>query len=110
MPLSKRARIEAYLPVDNSARYRRLRTAIETEFLNTFGGCTVIRGAKGLYLDVDASLDTDEIDLIYADTPFTLDEEKGALSTYTDGLRTALLEATSEESILVVVHEIFHSL
>jgi hypothetical protein len=29
---------------------------------------------------------------------------------YTDLLREAVLESTNEESVLVVVHEIFHSL
>jgi hypothetical protein len=97
------------LPVENSARYRRIRTAIETEFLNTFGGCTVIRGAKGLYLSDSATLMTDDIDLVYVDTPFNVEAENSILSSYTDSLRQALLEATSEESILIVVHEIFHS-
>ena len=32
-----------------------------------------------------------------------------ALSKYTDELREAALEASGEESILIVVHEIYHS-
>ncbi|HTH50299.1 MAG TPA: hypothetical protein VL501_00100 [Pyrinomonadaceae bacterium] len=82
---------------------------IEREFINTFGGCTVIRGAKGLYLSESGRVDADDVDLIYADTPFHLDADFAGLSSYTDSLRAALLEATSEESILIVVHEIFHS-
>src|SRR5689334_15603062 len=69
LPLSRRARIEVYLVVDNSAGYKLLLDAIEREFINTFGGCTVIRGAKGLYLSHSGDVDADDIDLIYADTP-----------------------------------------
>lgn len=109
MPLSKRARIEVYLVVNNSAEYKLLLDAIEREFLNTFGGCTVIRGAKGLYLSGSGSIDADDINVVYADTAFDADADLEALSAYTDSLKAALLEATSEESILIVVNEIFHA-
>lgn len=109
MPLSRRARIEVYLVVDNSAEYKLLLDAIQREFIVTFGGCTVIRGAKGLYLSRSGSVDADDIDLIYTDTPFAVDADSDRLSAYTDSLKAALLEATQEESILIAVHEIFHS-
>ena len=109
MPLSRRARIEVYLVVDNSAGHKLLLDAIEREFIGTFGGCTVIRGAKGLYLSETGSIDEDDINVIYADTPFEIDADFEGLSTYTDSLKATLLEATSEESILIVIHEIFHS-
>lgn len=108
MPVSERARIEVYLVTRTTAGYRRLRAAVENEFINTFGGCTVIRGAKGQYLSDFGKIDTDDINVIYADTPFHA-EDFDALSTYTDSLKTTLLEATSEESILIVIHKIFHS-
>ena len=109
MPLSKRARIEVYLPDRKKANYRRLHRAFEQEFLNTFGGCTVIKDIKGLYLGSDGKQDTDRIDLIYADTPFDFDRNFEALSKYTDEIRQAAIEATEEESVLVVVHGIYHS-
>jgi hypothetical protein len=109
LPVSKRARIEVYLPVSNTADYRRLRNSVETEFIAAFGGCTVIQGAKGRYVSDDGAVDTDDIDLVYADTPFEIQADVGGLSAYTDSLRAALLEATSEESILIVLHEISHS-
>ena len=109
MPLSKRARIEIYLPV-KSRFHKRLQRAIENEFLNTFGGCTVIRNIKGLYLASDDKPDTDGIDLIYADTPFEFESNRAEIEAYTDLLRQSVLESTSEESALVVVHEIYHSL
>ena len=110
MPLSKRARLEIYLPQKTSAVNKRLRQAFEYEFLQTFGGCTVINGIKGLYLDSDDKGDRDEITLVYTDTPFDFDENFGMLAAYADSLRQAAKEATMEESILVVVHEIYHSL
>lgn len=109
MPLSKRARIEIYLPDRNKANYRRLHRAIEEEFLSTFGGCTVIKDIKGLYLGSDGKRDSDRIDLIYADTPFDFDKNFKALSKYADEIRQTAVEATEEESVLVVVHEIYHS-
>ena len=110
MPLSKRARLEIYLPQKNSALNKRLRRAFENEFIQTFGGCTVINGIKGLYLDSVGKSVTDTITLLYTDTPFDFDENFQLLSAYADALRNAVLDATTEESVLVVVHEIYHSL
>jgi hypothetical protein len=109
MPLSKRARIEIYLPTKNEERYQNLKRACELEFLKLFGGCTVIRGAKGLYLNSEGDEETDIIDVIYADTPFELEEDNARLAKYTDELKSAVMDATNEEAILLVVHEIFHS-
>lgn len=111
MPLSKRARIEIYLP-DKPKKpiYRRLQKAFENEFLQTFGGATVIKDIKGLYLSSAGKTDSDKINLIYADTPFDFDKHFKALSKYADDLRESTLEASEEESILIVVHEIYHSL
>ena len=110
MPLSARARIEIYLPDRPAPAYKRLRKAFENEFLQTFGGCTVIKNIRGSYLSADDKADTDKIDLIYADTPFDFEKNFRALSKYTDELRDAALEASEEESILIVVHKIYHSL
>lgn len=88
----------------------RLQKAFEQEFLETFGGCTVIENIKGLYLSSNEETDEDKINLVYADTPFDFDKNFKALSKYTDQLREAALEATEEESILIVVHEIYHSI
>ena len=107
MPLSKRARIEIYLP--SGARFGRLRTVLEREFLYTFGGCTVVVGIKGKYLSADKTPQTEPVDLLYADTPFDFDEDFQALSEYADDLKRVILQTTSEESILIVVQQIFHS-
>lgn len=109
MPLVKRARIEIYLPERGDSNYARLQKALENEFLLTFGGCTVIKNIIGTYLGSDGETDTDRIRLIYADTPFDPDENFEALSNYTEDLRSTALEATEEESILVVVHKLYHA-
>lgn len=108
--LLKRARIEAYLPEKSAEVYRHLRRAIEAEFLFTFGGCTAVSGIKGLYLLSGEKPDVDEITLIYSDMPFGLEENFEAVSDYADAVREAAAEALPEQSILVVVHEIYHSI
>ena len=108
--LLKRARIEAYLPEKKVRVYRQMRKAIEAEFLFTFGGCTVIKGIKGLYLLSGEEPEQDEITLVYADMPFGLDENFNAVSEYSDAIREAAGEALPEQSILVVVHEVYHSI
>ena len=109
MPLSARARIEVYLPEKKSPAYRRLQKAFQREFLQTFGGCTVIRDIKGLYLSENGKTDSDKINLVYADTPFDFEKNLKALAKYADELKKAALEASEEESILIVVHKIYHS-
>ena len=110
MPLSKRARIEIYLPERGRNDYARLQRAFETEFLHTFGGCTVIKGIKGLYQGSDGRPDQDRVNLVYADTPFDFDEHFEEIGEYTDNLRQAAVESSEEESILIVVHAVYHSL
>lgn len=110
MPLLKRARIEIYLPERKKSNYERLQNAFEREFLETFGGCTVIENIKGWYRSADGEPDSDKINLIYADTPFDFEKNFEALSKYADELREAALEAIEEESILIVVHQIYHSI
>lgn len=109
MPISARARIEIYLPDVPNKLYRNARQAFEREFLETFGGCTVIKNIKGLYLSANGKTETDKIVLIYADTPFEFRKNRAALSKYTDELREVAKRATDEESILIAVHEIYHS-
>jgi hypothetical protein len=98
-----------YLPASVGAAGRRMQRVFEEEFLATFGGCTVIKDIKGLYLGSDGKPDSDKINLVYADTPFDFDKNFGPLSRYADELRAAAKEASGEESILVVVHAIYHS-
>ena len=110
MPLSKRARIEIYIPERETSDHALLENVFEQEFLYTFGGCTVIRNIKGMYRGSDDQTDVEPVNLVYTDTPFDFDEHFDAIAEYTDELRQAALEASDEESVLIVVHEIYHSL
>lgn len=109
MPLLKRARLEVYLPDDPKPVYGRMQAAIETEFIFTFGGCTVIKGIKGLYLRSGTTPERDKVTLIYADMPLDLKQNMRAVSSYADAVREACTEALPEQSVLVVVDEIYHS-
>lgn len=108
MPLLERARIEIYLP--GGAAYGRLQTIFEREFLYTFGGCTVVPETKGLYLAADGTRETEGINLVYVDTTFDLSSEMNEVEAYTEKLKSAVLDVTNEESVLIVVHRIYHSI
>ena len=108
--LLKRARIEAYLPDKDVRIYQRLREAIENEFLFTFGGCTVIKNIKGLYLRSGTKPVHDKIALVYADMPIGMDRNSVEIGEYADAIRQATEDALPEESVLIVVSEIYHSL
>ncbi|MBA2379764.1 MAG: hypothetical protein H0V76_09355 [Blastocatellia bacterium] len=86
-----------------------MRKAFEQEFLHTFGGCTIIENIKGIYKGAAGETHTDRMNLVYADAPFDPDRHFEELYAYTDELRAAALEASDEESILIVVHELYHS-
>lgn len=107
--LSKRTRIDVYVPEKRSKVYGRLKKAIEKEFLYTFGGCTVIEGIRGLYLRSGEKPEEDRITRIYADMPFGIHEHLEAVSEYADAIREAAAEALPEQSILVTVEEVYHS-
>jgi hypothetical protein len=108
LPLSKRARIEIYIP--SGAAYGRLQTVLERELIYAFGGCTVVPATKGSYLGTDGKRETETINLIYTDTPFDLDANLSAIEQYVERLKAVNLEVTNEESILIVVQEIYHSI
>ena len=50
MPLSEKARIEAYLPDLPKRAYQELLETLDRELSYTFGGSTIIRGLDGSYL------------------------------------------------------------
>lgn len=109
MPLSEKARIEAYLPDLPSPAYQELLEALEQEFTYTFGGCTLVRGLSGSYQSQLGLPIQDRINLLYTDAPFTFDEGFDPLSRYADALRQAAFGALEEEAILVVAHKVYRS-
>lgn len=109
MPLSEKARVEVYLPDLPKQTYQNLLEALEEEFTYTFGGSTTIHGLDGNYLSHAGFPIRDRVNLIYTDTPFSLEEHFAWISKYTDELRKAAFEALAEEAILVVVLKVYHS-
>jgi hypothetical protein len=108
LPLSKKARVEFICPISQNPLTEDCRRLSRTIFANLRRRDSY-QNIKGLYLSADGKTDTDKINLIYADTPFDFDKNFKTLSKYTDDLREAALEVSEEESILIMVHEIYHS-
>ncbi len=109
MPLFAKGRVEVYLPDLLEPSYQNLLQALDDEFTYNFGGCTIIRGLDGSYLSKFSEKIQDRINLIYTDTPYSFEENSDLLSTYSDKIRKAAFEALKEETILVVVWQVYHS-
>jgi hypothetical protein len=108
LPLSAKARIEVYLPDLLSLASQELLITFNQEFTHTFGGATLLRGLDGSYLAQSGETVRERINLVYTDTPFSLEENAEQLSTYMDKLRQAVHDAMQEESVLVVALPVFH--
>ena len=110
MTLSAKGRIEIYVPDPLDESYTQVLAALEEEFTFNFGGCSIVRGIDGHYLSDDGAKDSDRINLIYTDTPFTFEENLNSLTVYMTEIRSAVGEALKlEESILVAAYPVFHS-
>jgi hypothetical protein len=109
LPLSEKARIEVYLPDVSRPEYQELLAELEQEFTYTFGGCTTLRGLEGRYLARAGDIIRDRVNLIYSDTPFSLEDNFDTVAQYADRLRQAAFDALDEEAILVAIHSVFHS-
>ena len=97
MPLSARARIEVFLPDHLTLASQELLIAFNQEFTHTFGGATLWRGLDGSYLAQSGQTVRDRINLLYTDTPLSLEENADQLSSYMTKLRQAVLDALQEE-------------
>ena len=109
MPLSAKARIEVYLPDHLSLASQELLIAFNQEFTHTFGGATLWRGLDGSYLAQNGQTVRDRINLLYTDTPFSLEENADEISAYMAKLRQAVLDALKEEAVLVVALPVYHA-
>jgi hypothetical protein len=108
LPLSARARIEVFLPDLLSLPSQELLIVFNQEFTYTFGGATLWRGLDGSYLAQDGRTVRDRINLLYTDTPFSLEENAKQVSSYMAKSRQAVLDALQEEAVLVVAVPIYH--
>jgi hypothetical protein len=109
LPLSAKARIEVYLPDHLSLASQELLIVFNQEFTHTFGGATLWRGLDGSYLAQNGQTIRDRINLLYSDTPFSLEENADAVIAYMTKLRQAVLDALKEEAMLVVALPVYHA-
>ena len=109
MPLLERARVEVYLPDLPRASYQDLLNELAQEFTYTFGGCTITRGLDGSYLSQTGLQIQDRINLIYTDTPYAFEDNYEIVSVYADNLKSAVNTALEEETVLITVAKIHHS-
>jgi hypothetical protein len=109
LPLSEKARIEVYLPDVSRAEYQDLLVELQQEFSYTFGGCTTVLGLEGNYLSRGGLVIRDRINLVYTDTPFTIEGNFELVSRYADRLREAAFAALDEEAVLVTVCLVHHA-
>ena len=105
----REGQIEVYIPDLPQQTYQNLLNALAQEFTYTFGGSTIIRGLDGSYL---SRVGVRMQDRIPSSTPTRLllwQKTFESLSRYTDALREAAFEALTEETILVVVLQVYHA-
>jgi hypothetical protein len=109
LPLLERARVEVYVPDLPAAQYRNLLLSFEEEFTYAFGGCTILRGLDGSYLSLAGLKTPDRINLIYTDLPVALSTNFESAARYADELKRSAFDALSEETVLVAVGQIYHT-
>ena len=109
MPLSKKARVEVYIPDLLGANYQEFLNILEREFTYTFGGCTINRELSGSFQSRTGLPVPDRISLIHTNTAFDLEEALPLISIYVDDLRQSALRMLNEEAILVAVLPVYHS-
>jgi hypothetical protein len=109
LPLLERARVEVYVPDLPAPHYRNLLLSFEEEFTYAFGGCTIVGGLDGSYLSRSGVKTPDRINLIYTDLPIALSTNFESAARYTDELKQVAFDALNEESVLVAIGQIYHS-
>ena len=109
MPLRERARVEVYVPDLPAAQYRNLLLSFEDEFTYAFGGCTIVRGLDGNYLSLAGLKTPDRINLIYTDLPVALSTNFESAARYADELKRSAFDVLAEETVLVAVGQIYHT-
>jgi hypothetical protein len=109
LSLSEKARIEVYLPDVSRPEYQHLLDELQQELTYTFGGCTTLRGLEGNYLSRGGVVIRDRVNLVYSDTPFTIEGNFALVARYADRLREAAFDALDEEAVLVAIFAVHHA-
>ena len=110
MPLLERVRVEVYVPDPSQIKYDYLLRSLEEEFTYAFSGCTIMRGLKGSYLSSAGKRTPDRINLIYSDVPLALSTRFDAVARYVERVKRAVIEALTEEDVLIAVEQVYHAL
>jgi hypothetical protein len=98
-----------YLPDLLSLPSQELLIVFNQEFTHTFGGATLWRGLDGSYLAQDGRTVRDRINLLYTDTPLSLQDNVQEVYSYMAKLRQAVFDALQEESVFVVAVPVYHA-
>jgi hypothetical protein len=110
LPLLERVRVEVYIPDPHVTEYDNLLRSFEAEFTYAFGGCTIMHGLEGNYLSQAGTRIRDRMNVIYSDLPVALSLNSGLVAAYVSDLKRAAGEALSEETVMVAVVQIYHSI
>ena len=106
--LSDRVRLSVYLPDDPRPVYGRLRTQLQEEFTDAFGGATT-RHVDGNYLTFAGSnlVETDSIINTYVPLSGAVTVE--SVGVYADQLRATVFDSLEEEVVLIVLEKVLVS-
>jgi hypothetical protein len=109
LPLLERVRIEVYLPEPQIPEYENLLQFLAKEFTYAFGGCSIVRGIEGSYLSVAGNRIPDRSNLVYVDAPIALSTEFAVVAAYSRELKEVVMDALSEEDVMISVEQVYHA-
>jgi len=109
LPLLERTRVEVYLPDLPSSEYQNLLRSFEEELTYAFGGSSIVRGLEGSYLSASGERIPDQVNLLYSDAPLALSTDFATVAAYVRELKSAAMEALSEETVLISVEQVYHA-
>jgi hypothetical protein len=108
LPLSKRVRIEIFIPDLPDPIYSRILEELGDELSYAFGGCTMTQ-TSGKYRSESGSIMPDKISLLFTDTPFDWNKDRNVIEQYAHAIQDVVQRALEkEEAILIAVYPVSH--
>jgi hypothetical protein len=83
--------------------------SFEEELTYAFGGSSIVRGIEGSYLSASGERIPDQVNLLYSDAPLALSTDFPFVAAYVRELKSAAMEALSEETVLISVEQVYHA-
>ncbi|MEW6130824.1 MAG: hypothetical protein AB1757_27590 [Acidobacteriota bacterium] len=99
MPLSKKVRIEIFIPDLPDPAYARILEELGDELSYAFGGCTAISSA-GKYRSDSGVILPDKINILFTDTPFDWDKDQVIIEQYAEELCDVVQQALHKKRCL----------